>query len=545
MKRILLLSLSSALLAMQAAASSGPGRSVKEWLGGFQMENRWTVLRLHVSGDGAGVSATADVPSLGWVGLAVADLQEGRNAISFRLPVQTGELTFRGGGGEDELTGDVVKGSERGSFQLMRTVQPDQNDLAQDAGAYAWEGNEVAYVQFWSELGNEQLGIFDESGEIRALYPMGKDRFFVGAGIASPAPVEARVVFRRDRQGAVRSLSWEVPGRPPRVAARVTPYSEEEVSFDNGDVRLAGTLLMPSSGGKHPVMVLVHGSGPEDRNSLLPFVRFLARQGMGLLAFDKRGVGGSGGDWRRADFLTLAGDVLAAVRFLRSRDDIDPRFIGVFGVSQGGWIAPLAASRSPDIGFVVSVSGAGVTPAEETLDYVKSEMRVNGVPEEEIAEAVSLILLAYQYGSSGEKWNEYAAARERLGVRAWLPLIGLPARRDDPQWEFMRLIYFYDPAPALRALHCPTLALFGGLDLNVLPEKNAAAWASALRESGNRDVTLRIVPRGNHVLVEAETGSAEEFARLRRFVPDYFVILSKWLRQRIPKLVERSPSRLR
>jgi pimeloyl-ACP methyl ester carboxylesterase len=182
---------------------------------------------------------------------------------------------------------------------------------------------------------------------------------------------------------------------------------------------------------------------------------------------------------------------------------------------------------------VISVSGAAVTPAEETLDYMQSELKANEVPANEIAEAVSLINLAYDYARTGERWDEYSAARKKLENRAWLPYIGAPATRDDPQWAFMRLVYFYDPIPALKKVHCPTLALFGGLDLNVLPEKNKAKWESALREAGNRDHTLLVFPTGNHILMEAKTGSAEEFPLLRRFLPEYFATVRTWMSHRV------------
>jgi len=480
-----------------------------------------------------GLSATIDVPSIGLLAQSVADMHQQSSAIGFRLPLASAQLSFEGRIGEDSIEGAVASGQQRGRFQLLRSAKAERSSLAQYQGTYEWRPNHFVYVQFWDELGKDQLGIFDESGETRSLYPMGNGKFFVGPSLGFPVPLEARVLFHRGPDGAIVSLIREEPGQPSRVAQRVTLYSQQDVAFRHGDIQLTGTLLIPLMAGKHAAMILVHGSGPEDRTNLLPFVRFLVRHGIALLAYDKRGVGGSAGDWRNSSFDDLAGDALAALEFLKSRTDIDPKQIGVFGVSQGGWIGPLVASRSQSIAFVISVSGAGVTPGEETLDYLQNELRVNKVPENEIAEAVSLIKLSYDYARTGEGWNEYLMARKRLENRAWLPSIGVPAIRDDSQWAFMRLNYFYDPMPVLKNVHCPTLALFGGLDLNVLPEKNKAKWESALREAGNRDYTLLILPKGNHALLEAEAGSTEEFPSLKRFLPEYFTTLLKWLFHRI------------
>jgi pimeloyl-ACP methyl ester carboxylesterase len=489
---------------------------------------------MHVSDRESGVSATIDLPSLGLAAQPVTDLRQESSAITFVLFLSGEQLAFAGRVDEDAIQGTVAAGERKGRFQLLRSAAPDRNSLAQYEGAYEWSPGQFVYVEFWGELGKDQLGTFDESGKVRALYPMGNDKFFAGPGVAFPVPLEARVTFHRDAQGAVTSMSWESSGEVPRIARRAKPYSQTEVAFRNGNVHLAGTLTLPNSAGKHPALILVHGSGPEDRDALLPFTLPLVRHGIALLAYDKRGVGGSTGDWTNSSFGDLAGDATAALAFLESRADIDAAHIGIFGVSQGGWVGPLVASRSKDIAFVISVSGAGVPPEEETLDYMQNELRINKVPQSEIAEAVSLITLAYDYARTGTAWDQYSSARQKLANRAWLPYIGAPDTREDPQWAFMRLTYFYDPMPALEKVHCPTLALFGGLDLNVLPQKNKSKWESALKHAGNPDYTLLILPKGNHVLMEARDGSVEEFPGLQRFLPEYLTTLLTWMSQRIP-----------
>jgi pimeloyl-ACP methyl ester carboxylesterase len=516
-----------------SAAQTKLAKLAPEWMGGYTFGGGWTLLRVHIADSGSELSATIDVPSVDLVAQPITNLRQQSSTIAFQVPQGAAQLSFEGHIGEDTIEGTVVSEERQGRFQLLRLAAVDRASLAQYQGAYQWAANHLVYIQFWDELGKDQLGIFDESGETRTLYVMGDDKFFVGSGVAYPVPLEARIAFHRNAQGAVTSLSWQSLGKVARVAERVTPYSQQDITFRNGEVLLAGTLMLPNRVGKHPAMVLVHGSGPEDRNALLPFVRFVIRHGIALLAYDKRGVGDSTGDWRNSSFNDLAGDAIAAMEFLKLRNDIDPKQIGVFGVSQGGWIGPLIASRWKDTAFLISVSGAGVTPAEETLDYMQSELRANEVPANEVAEAVSLIKLAYNYARTGERWDEYLAARRNLENRSWLPYIGAPATRDDAQWVLMRLTYFYDPIPALKNVHCPTLAFFGGLDVNVLPEKNKTKWETALKESGNRDYTLLTLAEGNHVLMEAKTGSTEEFPSLQRFLPEYFGTLRTWMSHRI------------
>ena len=523
------------VVAFIAASRLAPSQTklAPEWIGGYSLNGNWTQLQMHMADDRTAQPATIDVPSLEIRSQPVSGFRRQSSTVSFRLPLAATQLDFEGRLDGDVIEGTVVSGEGRGRFQLLRSALLDHASLAQYVGAYQWDPDHLVYIQFWDELGKDQLGAFDESGQVRALYPMDNDKFFAGSGIAFPVPAEARIVFDRGAHGSVTSLRWAPVGKEARTAQRLDPYSQSDVAFQNGDIRLSGTLTLPKGAGKHPAMILVHGSGPEDRNALLPFVLFAARHGVALLAYDKRGVGGSSGDWRQASFDELANDAVAGVAFLKSRADIDAKQIGVFGVSQGGWIGPLVASHSKDIAFVISVSGAAVTPAEETLDYMQSELRINEVPANEIEEAVSLTKMAYNYAQANEGWDGYLSARERLANRAWLPYIGVPTARDDPQWTSMRLTYFYDPAPALKKLRCPTLALFGGLDLNVLPEKNKAKWESALTEAGNRDHALLILPKGNHVMMEAKTGSTEEFPSLQQFVPDYRTTLLAWMSRHI------------
>lgn len=412
-------------------------------------------------------------------------------------------------------------------------ASPAPTEASRLSGAYRWESGGFVEILPWEELGSGRLVAFDDQGWVRALTPAGPRAFTAGRSVAIPDPVAAQVRFEpADASVPAQTLVWEAEGQPSRVARRVEDHRAEAVGFASGTMRLAGTLLIPPSKGPHPLLVLLHGSGPQDRNGTLPFARFLVRHGIAILAFDKRGVGASQGDWRKASFEILADDALSAVAFLRSRRDIDKKRIGLFGVSQGGWIGPLAASRSRNVALVVSVSGPGVTPAEQTLDLIEAELRTDGVPEGEVREALDLTKLAFHYGRTGTGWDEYAAALARSQGRSWLPYLPLPPNAQDGGWEQQRLFFHYDPAPALAALRCPILALFGAKDSGIPVEKNRGRWLEALTRGGHRKHALIVVPAANHVMFEAKTGSMFEIPSLDGFVPAYRRILLDWLRQR-------------
>lgn len=423
----------------------------------------------------------------------------------------------------------------RPAFQVPAVRPMDEKILREYAGAYQWSQDAFLYLQMWSEFtGKNQLVAFDESGEVRTLNPTDRDRFFAGPGVAVPAAVESRIEFQRDAAGKINSLTWRRDGAAPRVARRVEIEKREDVRFSNGNIRLAGTLIGPNTGGKHPAIILVHGSGPADRESMLPFARFLIRRGMAVLGYDKRGVDGSTGDWNTASFDDLAGDVVAAFQYLKTRSDIDRAQIGLLGVSQAGWIMPLAAVRAKDIAFLISISGAGVPAAETTIDQARNEMAARGMRPQGIEQILGLMKLQYEFARTGQGWDQYAAAREKIAARLGAAPPGtFPGTPDHPSWQFIRRLYFYDPAPTLRQLQTPTLALFGELDNNIVAEKNKAAWEAALKAGGNRAYTLRILPKANHIQLEAKIGSNAEMASLRRFVPAYFTTIREWLAKRI------------
>jgi len=414
----------------------------------------------------------------------------------------------------------------------------DEAALREYAGVYQWGPNAFVYVQLWDEFTGfgkpRQLVAFDESGEIRSLYPTDRDQFFTGPGAAVSTSVESRVAFQRTSTGRITSLSWQREDAAPRTARRVEIEKREDVRFSNGDVRLAGTLVSPARGGRHPAIVLVHGSGAENREYILPWARFLIRRGVAVLGYDKRGVGDSTGDWNTASFEDLAGDVVSAVEYLKTRRDIDGTKIGILGVSQAGWVMPLAAVRTPDVAFLISVSGAGVVPAETTLDQARSEMTFGRMRPEVIEQILNVMRLQYRFAETGEGWEDYLAARQQLATRLGPPPPNFPGTQDDPLWRTMRAFYFYNPGPTLRRLRTPTLAIFGELDDNILADKNKAAWDAALKAAGNRDYTLRILPKANHSQWEATVGSNAEMASVKRFVPEYFTTIQEWLGKRLP-----------
>ena len=206
--------------------------------------------------------------------------------------------------------------ADPGDRQTLTVAAVDETTLREYTGVYRWDDNTFIYLQMWNEFSGfdkpSQLVAFDESGDVRVLYPTAADQFFTGPGAAVATTVESRIGFQREKTSQPAILTWQPNGGASRTARRVDIEQHESVQFSSGNIRLAGTFIRPSSGAKHPAIILVHGSGAENREYVLPFARFLVRHGVAVLGYDKRGVGQSTGDWNTASYAELAGDVAAA-----------------------------------------------------------------------------------------------------------------------------------------------------------------------------------------------------------------------------------------
>jgi len=259
--------------------------------------------------------------------------------------------------------------------------------------------------------------------------------------------------------------------------------------------------------------------------------RWFAEQGFAALTYDKRGVGESTGDFRAGPFMDLCEDGLAALQYLRSRKEIDGRHIGVWGLSQGGWLGPLAASRSGDISFVIAVSGPGVSPGEQMLVYYSNELRDRGIPEADVREADALRRTVWTYLFTGIGYQK--ALRELTGSRTkrWFDAVNSqqdrlfeplqkPSELDQPGSAIQRFRreMTYDPVPALRALRVPALFLFGAEDRLIPVEKSVSVIREVISEN-HADFKIRVFDHDDHGMHDA-SGAVD--AR-------YLDAMQKWL----------------
>lgn len=299
----------------------------------------------------------------------------------------------------------------------------------------------------------------------------------------------------------------------------------EDVRYRNGPVELAAELLLPEATGPAPGAVIIQGSGPSSRSNTWAraIAEELVRNGLAVLLTDKRGSGSSGGDWQTVGFDDLAGDALAGVELLRGRREVDPGRVGLVGLSQGGWIAPLAAARSREVAFVVDVSGAAVSYAEQSFFEMANTARQAGLDEAGVKEVLELNREAGEYLVTGD-WERYSRARSRALGTAWKKIAeGFPGSPDLPIWTFLRRVVAYDPMPYWILLTEPVLVVFGEEDErdNVPVAESVRRLEHAFGGAAKTNYRIVVVPGTGHSVMD----------RQGKLMPAFSEALASWLKQ--------------
>ncbi|MEM1257273.1 MAG: alpha/beta fold hydrolase [Bacteroidota bacterium] len=343
----------------------------------------------------------------------------------------------------------------------------------------------------------------------------------------------------------------KVAANRPQEPKEPYPYRTEEVKFENveANVTLAGTLTLPKNGESFPAVILISGSGPQNRDEELlghkPFLvisDYLTRQGIAVLRFDDRGFGASTGDFEKATSEDFSTDVESALSFLKARKEINNAKIGLAGHSVGGIIAPMVASRSKDVDFIVLLAGTGIRGDQLLMlqgELIESAM---GKSEEEIKKSSGIRKRELEIALNSEDpqtlkrdIKEYlntaitdngdSIVPEGMSVEQF---IATQVNQISTPW----MMYFikYNPVSVLEKVSCPVLAVNGEKDLQVPPKENLTAIENALKKGGNTDVTVMEFPGLNHLFQECETGSPTEYGEIEQtFSPLALEAISDWI----------------
>lgn len=347
------------------------------------------------------------------------------------------------------------------------------------------------------------------------------------------------VVFKRGAKTKPVSLK-----RPQNPRAPL-PYESDEVTVDvaGTDVRLAGTLTKPKGAGPFPAAILISGSGPSDRDESFmghkPFLVLsdhLTRQGIAVLRYDDRGVGGSTGDFTAATSQDFAVDAVAAYRFLAARDDIKASAIGYIGHSEGGLIAPIAFKKAVGPAYAILLAGPGVPTPDLMLAQAELTDKARGRPAAETGQRLRLVSALIDTVRTTEDEAVLEDALDEMLTDQHLMLLGAaPTQKEPVKQQFLapwyRYFVRYDPADYVPLMTVPVLAIGGSLDIQVPSDDNLAGLQQLL--SNNPDATVKLLPGLNHLFQKAETGSLAEYRTIETTMePEVLTLISGWIKAR-------------
>nr|WP_068889233.1 alpha/beta hydrolase [Pedobacter panaciterrae] len=331
-----------------------------------------------------------------------------------------------------------------------------------------------------------------------------------------------------------KSTITKLPVRPQDP--KDFPYKQEEVSFSNnkGGDTLAGTLTIPADGKASKIVVLITGSGPQNRNEELlnhrPFLvlsDWLTRNGIAVLRYDDRGIGKSTGNFNTATSADFADDAEAAVSYIASRPDLKKLSVGLIGHSEGGMIAPMVASRNKSVKFIVLMAGPGIPIAQLMIQQNKDVAKLTGVPDAAIAKSTKTNAKLYaaitQYKTFPSAiYNEKIDSIVRSEI-SLIPVSELQGKTVDElvlgitsslKTPWMRYFISFDPTAYLTKVKCPVLALNGSLDSQVASDPNLTGIKNSLQKAGNKKFEIVPMQGLNHLFQKAKTGSPNEYEQI-------------------------------
>lgn len=572
----------------QAPATNPSGAAFSGyWEGDITLPQTALVIRVDLARTNQTYSGTIDIPVQNLRGFSLGSLRADDRSITFAMPGIPGDPTFEGqlAPGGKRITGHFRQGGQSFPFQLNSKPRPVPllgQTPAKGIPGTGLNGNWQAsltvapgmQLRLLLEITNTAQGNFE--GVMISL-DQGNARIpctattnvpnrvqlklpTVGSSFTGELSADGSELQGQWRQGAsslplaFKRLAKPLDVRRPQDPVKPYPYLEEEVSIPNpkSGIVLAGTLTIPSTTGPHPAVILLTGSGPQDRDESIaghrPFLVLadaLTRGGIAVLRMDDRGVGKSGGTFSTATHEDFVGDALAGVQWLEGRTGIDRKRIGLIGHSEGGVVAPLVAKAQPNsIAFLVLMAGVGI-PLDELLVQQGMDLgRVAGADEalltrnakiqrdlfQLIRQTPNDVQLRPKIREILDKQLSNLTPEQRESLHLNEKTLNAQAEQLASPW--FRTLVGYTPAQTFAQIHCPVLALNGGKDLQVAAKPNLEGIRQGLALAGNSAVETVEFPGLNHLFQPCTTGALSEYAEIEQTIaPQVLVTIRTWIQK--------------
>ena len=495
------------------------------WEGQLLLNSNWRFMEADFGATGNLADMKVDLPQ---ERRQLSELSIDGRSIRWTLSRGQGHMRFEGTrtGDDDIIRGRVEQDGVAGEFQLIRVAAGKPREVAPYAATYRTDaGGLIAVARYDFGDGIDRLALLDAvHGYWGTLMPTGKSEFVFAPARSGRFPVAIRAVFRVDAGRATQvTLEGAASGRV--VARRVDLYDTTDVTFTNGGVTLAGTALRSKAAGPRPAVVMVHSSGNQSRNGPNAYFRLianlLAASGITTLVYDKRGVGDSTGSWFTATYADLAGDLRAAVDAVRRVAGVDPARVGIWSLSQGGWVAPMVAAMDERVRFLALISAAATSPAQQEIARVSAVMRAAGSSDADAAAASNYLQVYFDVVAGTRPWSDLQAEMTRTANARWVAYVPRPSNERAARWDPEPATL--NPAAIFRGVRAPVLAVHGADDVDVPASVNSPLFA---RLSAHRSSRQQIFPRADHYLLVRITDPDREY---RLLSPGYLSLLVDWI----------------
>ncbi|MDB5351931.1 MAG: X-Pro dipeptidyl-peptidase family [Planctomycetota bacterium] len=557
-------------LVIAPTLAADPPKVEGDWEGFMKVSDTASLLMVfHIKkGDDGKLTATCDSPNQASKGVKVSGVTLEKNKLTMTVAANKGEFAATLSDEGSELKGEWNQGGKALPLTLTRpSTKPEslwEGDIKIQAGLKL-----KIVLRVRSDKDGKLTGRMDSPDQNATGFKVDTVTIDKTTLEFTVKTIAGEFSGKLNEAGTEAVGEWKQAGAAMPLTMKKTdkvsearrtqmpkgpfPYQEIEVSYPNAASgnSLAGTLTLPKGDGPFPVVILITGSGAQDRDETLmghkPFLvlaDYLTRRGIGVLRVDDRGVGGSTGDHGKATSADFATDVQAGIEYVKTRKDVNAKKIGLMGHSEGGLIAPMVAAKNPDdVAFIVLLAGPGV-PGNEILVAQSALIgKAMGGKDEEVAKQVAIAQKMYAEIRTGTDEAAVTKALQALGKEAigalspedrkktgdaGLKLMEAQIKMIQTPW--FRYFLTYDPRPTLAKVKCPVLAVNGEKDLQVPPKQNLPEIEKAVKSGGNDKVTVREFRDLNHLFQTSKTGTPAEYAQIEEtFNPDALMVIGDWI----------------
>jgi hypothetical protein len=497
-----------------------------EWVGGIETANTWILTKIRFTDKKNGLKGKIDIdappPYFSGTNLSLGKVILNNDSINFDF---FDIVKFRGIQKKNSISGSFSSPEGGGKFSLVPAFSIYPHLLDDYSGTYKSTSGDLIFIRKSSMGGLSYYNY--TSGRYGQVFPSSDFSFFGGPANKIPIPKEVFLNFKTKANKDTELILSE-NGTRNIIAKKVSLFNEEEVFFNNDTIKLSGTLLSPLKKGRHPAIVFISQStSPTSRKALLSLAVPFAARGIAVLIYDKRGQGGSTGDWRYASMTDFANDAIAGIKFLKQNKNIDPGKIGIYAQSQGGMIAPIIANQLTDLSFILAISPVCIRVQDNATFTTAKQLEAENFSSEVISEAVEFQTTINAFAASKITWNDYIKHRRSHQNKSWFSYISAPSKPDDWSWNLLR--ENFDPTPLWRNVSVPVLAIFGGVDVFMDAKKSRENLENNLKIGKNKNYSIKFYPEGDHGLREAKIGNMKESPYLKKYVNNFYPLIVNWV----------------